>query len=181
MVKTKKKLFWIYDMDEAHPEYAYYEYMIWMKPHPLTALILNIWYGWSPPWRCLSSIYDMDEAPPPDYTYSEYLIWIKPLLNYAYYEYMIWMKPSPDYTYYEYMIWMKLPPWLRLFWIYDIDESAPPDYPCYVYMIWMKPSPDYTYYDYMIWMKPPPDYAYYEYMVWMKPLPPPLTTPKYMI
>ena len=161
MVKTKKKLFWIYDMDEAHPEYAYYEYMIWMKPHPLTALILNIWYGWSPPWRCLSSIYDMDEAPPPDYTYSEYLIWIKPLLNYAYYEYMIWMKPSPDYTYYEYMIWMKLPPWLRLFWIYDIDESAPPWIWIWIYDI--PTSPDYAYSEHMIWMKQPP--------------PPPVTVP----
>jgi hypothetical protein len=24
------------------PDYAYYEYMIWMKPHPYAMLILNI-------------------------------------------------------------------------------------------------------------------------------------------
>ena len=36
--KNKKKLFWIYDMDEATPsptcDCAYYEYMIGIKPPP---------------------------------------------------------------------------------------------------------------------------------------------------
>ena len=44
------RLFWIYDMDEVPPpDYAYSEYMIWMKSHPLTTPILNIWYGWGAP------------------------------------------------------------------------------------------------------------------------------------
>jgi hypothetical protein len=104
-------LLWIYDMDEASPpppdyayyeymiwikappDYAYYEYMTWMKP-PLTTPIMNIWYGWishltmpimkiwygfSPtPWQRLFWIYDLDEAPSPDYAYSEYMICMKP-------------------------------------------------------------------------------------------------------
>ena len=61
---VKKRLFWIYDMDEF----------------PLTTPIMNIWYGLSPPH---------------------------------------------DYTYYEYMIWMSSTPWLRLLWIYDMDEALP--------------------------------------------------------
>ena len=159
------RLLLIYDMDEAPPsDYAYSEYIILMKRiSPLTTPLMNIWYMISfmkkiwvfiillavinltciyymdeaQPLTTPLWIYDMDEAPPPDYTYFEYMIWMKPPSDYAYYEYMIWIKAPPDYAYYKYMTWMKPLPWLRLLWIYDMDD--------------LNPSSDYAYYENMIW------------------------------
>ena len=57
-------------MNEAPPppDYAYSEYMLWMKPFPPLPDIHN----------------DMDEALPPHHP-----------SDYAYYEYMVWIKPHP--------------------------------------------------------------------------------------
>ena len=79
-------------MDEAPPppDYAYYEYMIWIKALLWLHLLWIYDMDEAPiPWLCINWIYDIDEAPlPPDYAYSEYMIWMKP--------------PShPDYAYYE--------------------------------------------------------------------------------
>ena len=51
------RLLWIYDIWikplPPPPDYPYYKYMIWMKLHPLTTPIMNIWYGWIPPLTML--------------------------------------------------------------------------------------------------------------------------------